>query len=146
MKVYKGEIIIGSTHTIPPRTVSPRITPNSSPIKSRSADLESSPFELPKMSSFIDSIRDSFLTTLKKYAAASQADRMTIGDLFSYHDVTNDGFVNTCDVNAILRPFDSYLYDESYTQIIESFKDRRIQVICEEIGYKKYEKVYVFYL
>lgn len=126
---------IGSTHTIPPRTVSPRITPNSSPIKSRSTDLESGHFELPKQTSFIDSIRDSILTTLKKCAAASQAGRMTIGDLFSYHDVTNDGFVNTRDVKAILRPFDSYLDDESYTQIIESFKDRRMP---EKFAWRKF--------
>lgn len=126
---------IGSTHSISPRPKTQKFSTTTSPIKTRSIDDEPEYFNLPKQSSFVDSIRDSILTTLKKCVAATTANRMTIGDLFSYHDTTKDGFVNTRDVKAILAPFDSFLEEQNYKEIIESFKDRRMP---EKFAWRKF--------
>ena len=126
---------IGTTHSIPPRPATPKFSTTTSPVKQRSIDLEPEYFDLPKQTSYIDSIRPNILNTLKKCAAATISVRTTIGDLFSYHDTTRDGFVNTRDVKAILAPFDSFLEDENYTEIIESFKDRRMP---EKFAWRKF--------
>ena len=126
---------VGTTHTIPTRPPTPKFSTSTSPAKPRTIDQEPEYFDLPKQTSYIDSIRPNIIDTLKKCAAASTANRRTIGDLFSYHDVTRDGFVNTRDVRAILAPFDSYLDEQSYTDIIESFKDRRMP---ERFAWRKF--------
>lgn len=131
---------IGSTRPLPEMTFRTRNvtlkSPDSYDPKKMTIHTESDYFELPKQTSYIDSIRDTILETLKRCAAGTQVERITISDLFQYHDPYKEGFVLSRDVKAILAPIDNFLDDACYQQIIDSFKDKRRP---EKFAWRKFD-------
>ncbi|OHT00452.1 hypothetical protein TRFO_32857 [Tritrichomonas foetus] len=87
-----------------------------------------------KQISYIDSIRNQILMTLKRCAVAARSERLTMSDMFRRFDNSEIGYVPVEEAKAILRPIDHCFDDQAYDELIQYFHDPRMP---EKFNWKK---------